>query len=261
MSRVPSPPPPAETLSGPVAESWCHTPIEAVKFPHMWTVRNFSFCWEEMGEVVPSSAFSSGAKERLERCLRGNPKGLAKESEDYLSLYLLPVSCLQSEFGATFKFSILNAQGEEIKAVGESLGAGSQFQHVIIARVSSKVRSADALSTEPNRFWHAEPFLMPEQEPQQLGIQDEAHRLLPGDKLTLFCENTMKTVKVPECRQADELGGLWENSWSGPQTIGFQAHNAILAARSPVCSAMLEHAVEASRKNHVEIIEVEPERR
>ena len=45
----------------------------------------------------------------LGRCLRVNPKGLDEESKDYLSLYLLLVSCPKSEVRAKFKFSILNA--------------------------------------------------------------------------------------------------------------------------------------------------------
>lgn len=52
------------------------------------------------------------------RCLRVNPKGLDEESKDYLSLYLLLVSCPKSEVRAKFKFSILNAKGEETKAMG-----------------------------------------------------------------------------------------------------------------------------------------------
>lgn len=47
-----------------------------------------------------------------------NPKGLDEESKDYLSLYLLLVSCPKSEVRAKFKFSILNAKGEETKAMG-----------------------------------------------------------------------------------------------------------------------------------------------
>lgn len=97
MSRVPSPPPPAEMSSGPVAESWCYTQvkwlhvqglhnrgavlllaglrtkpngsfprqIKVVKFSYMWTINNFSFCREEMGEVIKSSTFSSGANDKL----------------------------------------------------------------------------------------------------------------------------------------------------------------------------------------------------
>ena len=50
-------------------------------------------------------------------CLRVNPKGLDEESKDYLSLYLLLVSCNKSEVRAKFKFSILNAKREETKAM------------------------------------------------------------------------------------------------------------------------------------------------
>jgi len=52
------------------------------------------------------------------RCLRVNPKGLDEESKDYLSLYLLLVSCNKTEVRAKFKFSILNAKREETKAMG-----------------------------------------------------------------------------------------------------------------------------------------------
>jgi hypothetical protein len=54
------------------------------------------------------------------RCLRVNPKGLDEESKDYLSLYLLLVSCHKSEVRAKFKFSILNAKREETKAMGKN---------------------------------------------------------------------------------------------------------------------------------------------
>ena len=57
------------------------------------------------------------------RCLRVNPKGLDEESKDYLSLYLLLVSCPKAEVRAKFKFSILNAKGEETKAMGEATAA------------------------------------------------------------------------------------------------------------------------------------------
>jgi len=55
------------------------------------------------------------------RCLRVNPKGLDEESKDYLSLYLLLVSCNKTEVRAKFKFSILNAKREETKAMGNLL--------------------------------------------------------------------------------------------------------------------------------------------
>jgi len=51
--------------------------------------------------------------------LRVNPKGLDDERKDYLSLYLLLVSCPKSEVRAKFKFSLLNAKREETKAMGK----------------------------------------------------------------------------------------------------------------------------------------------
>ncbi|RLV76345.1 hypothetical protein DV515_00017073, partial [Chloebia gouldiae] len=44
--------------------------IKVVKFSYMWTINNFSFCREEMGEVIKSSTFSSGANDKL----KGSPQ-------------------------------------------------------------------------------------------------------------------------------------------------------------------------------------------
>ena len=93
--------------------------IYSSKFSYMWTINNFSFCREEMGEVLKSSTFSAGTNDKLKWCLRVNPKGLDEESKDYLSLYLLLVSCNKTEVRAKFKFSILNAKREETKAMGK----------------------------------------------------------------------------------------------------------------------------------------------
>ncbi|MBN3287127.1 SPOP protein, partial [Polyodon spathula] len=291
MSRVSSPPPPADMSSGPVAESWCYTQIKVVKFSYMWTINNFSFCREEMGEVIKSSTFSSGANDKLKWCLRVNPKGLDEESKDYLSLYLLLVSCPKSEVRAKFKFSILNAKGEETKAMGLwnvfpclplSLPQPYQSQWVVkwIGQNGSKssklcwydvAESQRAYRFVQGKDWGFKKFI------RRDFLLDEANGLLPDDKLTLFCEvsvvqdsvnisgqNTMNMVKVPECRLADELGGLWENSRFTDCSLcvagqEFQAHKAILAARSPVFSAMFEHEMEESKKNRVEINDVEPE--
>lgn len=75
------------------------------------------------------------------RCLRVNPKGLDDESKDYLSLYLLLVSCPKSEVRAKFKFSLLNAKREETKAMGKWLanwGKESLYLHTV---------------TLPRKFW------------------------------------------------------------------------------------------------------------
>ena len=71
-SRAPTPPAlnnaesnPGATINTPVAESWCYTQVKVIKFSYMWTINNFSFCREEMGEVLKSSTFSAGASDEL----------------------------------------------------------------------------------------------------------------------------------------------------------------------------------------------------
>ncbi|XP_043495831.1 speckle-type POZ protein isoform X2 [Polistes fuscatus] len=252
VSRVPSPPPPE--VNTPVAENWCYTQVlcaqvKVVKFSYMWTINNFSFCREEMGEVLKSSTFSAGANDKLKWCLRVNPKGLDEESKDYLSLYLLLVSCNKSEVRAKFKFSILNAKREETKAM----------------------ESQRAYRFVQGKDWGFKKFI------RRDFLLDEANGLLPDDKLTIFCEvsvvadsvnisgqsNTIQ-FKVPDCRLPDDLGLLFENQKFSDVTLTvcgreFQAHKAILAARSPVFSAMFEHEMEERKQNRVDITDVEQE--
>lgn len=247
VSRVPSPPPPE--VNTPVAENWCYTQVKVVKFSYMWTINNFSFCREEMGEVLKSSTFSAGANDKLKWCLRVNPKGLDEESKDYLSLYLLLVSCNKSEVRAKFKFSILNAKREETKAM----------------------ESQRAYRFVQGKDWGFKKFI------RRDFLLDEANGLLPDDKLTIFCEVSVVAdsvnisgqsnavlFKVPECRLPDDLGGLFENQKFSDVTLTvcgreFQAHKAILAARSPVFSAMFEHEMEERKQNRVDITDVDHE--
>merc|ERR1712193_241577 len=168
--------------SVPIAESWCVTKVDVQKFSYKWKIQNFSFCREEMGEVMKSSPFSTD-NEKLKWCLRVNPKGLDEESKEYLSLYLLLVSCNKSEVRAKFKFSILNAKREETKAM----------------------ESQRAYKFMQGKDWGFKKFI------RRDFLLDEANGLLPDDKLTLFCEvsvvadsvnvsgqSLMSSLKVPE---------------------------------------------------------------
>ncbi|KOX80695.1 Protein roadkill [Melipona quadrifasciata] len=185
----------------------------------------------------------------VKKCLRVNPKGLDEESKDYLSLYLLLVSCNKSEVRAKFKFSILNAKREETKAM----------------------ESQRAYRFVQGKDWGFKKFI------RRDFLLDEANGLLPDDKLTIFCEvsvvadsvnisgqsNTIQ-FKVPECRLPDDLGLLFENQKFSDVTLTvcgreFQAHKAILAARSPVFSAMFEHEMEERKQNRVDITDVDHE--
>lgn len=50
---------------GPVAENWCYTQVKVIKFSYMWTINNFSYCREEMGETLKSSMFSAGENDKM----------------------------------------------------------------------------------------------------------------------------------------------------------------------------------------------------
>ena len=97
-----------------------YTQDKEVKFNYTWKISNFSCRPEEMGEVLKSSTFSASATDKMEWCLEVYPKGIDKESKDYLSIYLMLVSCNYEEVSAKFRFAILNAEGEETKDLGSS---------------------------------------------------------------------------------------------------------------------------------------------
>ncbi|CAG5131835.1 unnamed protein product [Candidula unifasciata] len=247
VCRVSTPSPP--DIFCPAADNWCYTQVKVIKFSYIWTVNNFSFCREEMGEVLKSSTFSAGANDKLKWCLRVNPKGLDEESKDYLSLYLLLVSCNKSEVRAKFKFSILNAKREETKAM----------------------ESQRAYRFVQGKDWGFKKFI------RRDFLMDEANGLLPDDKLTIFCEvsvvgdtvnvsgqSNCTPVKVPESHLSDDLGQLFDRSSFSDVTLcvggrEFLAHKAVLAARSPVFHAMFEHEMTESKQNRVDIEDIDHE--
>lgn len=123
--------------------------------------------------------------------MRVNPKGLDEESKDYLSLYLLLVSCPKAEVRAKFKFSILNAKGEETKAMGEitkeSYPGCCILKIMPLFVLTCFVSWLCAESQRAYRFvqgkdWGFKKFI------RRDFLLDEANGLLPDDKLTLFCE-------------------------------------------------------------------------
>lgn len=244
-----SPPPVVNEVNSPNAESWCFTQVKVIKFSYMWTINNFSFCKEEIGEVLKSSTFSAGANDKLKWCLRINPKGLDEESKDYLSLYLLLASCNKSEVRAKFKFSILNAKREEVKIM-ESQRAYKFIQ---------------------GKDWGFKKFV------KRDFLLDESNGLLPDDKLTIYCEvnvvadsinvcgqNNTIQFKVPECRLSADLSSIFENQDFSDVIISakgkeFHAHKAILAARSPMFKGMFSHDMRESKQNRVEVTDIEPD--
>ncbi|CAJ0574388.1 unnamed protein product, partial [Mesorhabditis spiculigera] len=240
----------------PTAENWCHTQVKVVKFNYMWTINNFSFCREEMGEVLKSSTFSAGVNDKLKWCLRINPKGLDEESRDYLSLYLLLVQSNKNEVRAKFKFSILNVKREETKAM----------------------ESQRAYRFVQGKDWGFKKFI------RRDFLLDENNGLLPDDKLKFQVSVVAETVnvtgqsnatvfKVPPCTLPDDLSALYESGLFAdtkliilnrgidgePIRNEISVHKALLASRSSVFRSMFEHPMRESVTSEVTIDDVDAE--
>jgi len=229
-----------------VAENWCFTQVKVVKFSYMWTISNFSYTREDLGEVLKSSTFSA-KDDKMKWCLRVNPKGLDEDSKDYLSLYLLLVSCNKSEVRAKFKFSILNSKKEETKAM----------------------ESQRAYRFVQGKDWGFKKFI------RRDFLMDEANGLLPNDKLTFFCEvsvvcdsvnisgqGSAVNFPVSENRLSSDLGNLFVSGALSDVIVScnskeFNCHKVVLAARSSVFRAMFEHNMEEKKNSAVKVEDVE----
>ncbi|KAL1440851.1 hypothetical protein MTO96_009149 [Rhipicephalus appendiculatus] len=245
IPRLPTQPPQSE-VNVVVAENWCCTSAKVIDFSYIWTIDHFSFYRGGTGEVMKSSIFSSRTMDTVKWRLKFSPNGLDEESKDYVSLYLLLESSNKSELRAKFKFSILDINREERETV----------------------ESHQAFRFVPGKDWGFKDFV-----PTDI-LLDKSDELLPEDKLTIFCEvrvletavdisgqNNRLLFDVPECRLPEDLGDLLESgrfsdivlSANGRQ---FQAHKAILSARSPVFAAMFQHKMK--EESQVEIADMDP---
>ncbi|XP_036047281.1 speckle-type POZ protein-like [Onychomys torridus] len=229
------------------AQRWNDPQIRVQNFFYRWTISNFHLFQEEIREHIRSPTFSIGANDKW--CLRVHPNGVDEESKGYLSVYLVLLSCPKSPVWAKFQFFIISTEGETTH--GECKPLVSMFMPGVELGFKKFILQNFLLAFAP---W-----------------------LLPDDKLTLLCkvsmvheslstsdQNRKPGIYVPRCTLADELGELWENSQFTDCCLvvagqEFQAHKAILAARSPVFRAMFEHDMEENTKNRVEIPDLEPQ--
>eukprot|EP00731_Ephydatia_muelleri_P032775 Em0024g319a len=202
------------------------------------------------------------------------PTGIAIDEEGYS---LVTEYCL----------SIFDSQGHKVHTVGNLI----LLFGVMLDPKSGSVYVANTGLHEPNpgaagketesqrayRFvqgkeWRFNKFI------RRDFLFDEANGLLTDDKLTLYCEVSMvsdmvnqsgtsvisNSPKVPECNLSSDLACLLEDGQFSDVMLAvgsheFKADKAVLAARSPVFSAMFEHEMEESRKNRVEISDLDQE--
>ncbi|KAK7795146.1 hypothetical protein U0070_027334 [Myodes glareolus] len=227
-----------------------YTQIRVRKFSYRWTISNFSFCMEGfLGKNFKSPTFSPGANDKQKWCMIVYLNGIDEESRGYLSVFVGLLSSPKSPVWAKIQFGIINAKGEEF-------------------RIKNSQR---VVRFNQNESWDIPKFILRD------FLFSTPYFFLLDDKLTLCCEvsmvqdcmsiseqNTQPGIDIPRCTLVDDLGELWEKSSLTDCCLvvdgqEFRAHKAILAARSPVFRAMFEHDMEESRKNRIEIHDLEPE--
>ncbi|XP_051051716.1 speckle-type POZ protein-like [Phodopus roborovskii] len=210
-------------------ESWGYTEISFQKFCYSWTISNFRFFLQEIREAIKSPTFSSGASDKSQWCLKVHSKGIDEESKDYLSVYLVLLSCPKSPVWAKFHFwIIINSEGDKTQGM-----KSPRFFRVL-----------------QNQHWEFKKFIL-----RDFFLSLEP-RLLEENELSLGCQvtvvqnsldmpekSTTPEIQFPRCTMANEPGELCENSLSTDcclVVVGreFLAQKAILAARSPVFRAM-----------------------
>ncbi|XP_034349432.1 TD and POZ domain-containing protein 1-like [Arvicanthis niloticus] len=230
-------------------KTWGSTQTNVKKFSYKWTISNFSFCMGGIQRNISSPVFSVEASGKVAFCLRVYPNGVDDESKDYLSVFLVLVSCPKRPVWAKFKFWIINSQGKKYQCMkSPKVVSCLQYQHRGFKKFILRDR-----------------------------ILSNLHWLLPQDQLTLCCkvdivgaffsiprQNMTLAIKDSRNRLTDDLGELWEKSLFTDCCLlvaghEFGAHKAILAARSPVFRAMFEHEMKESLTNHVEIQDLDPQ--
>ncbi|XP_031214371.1 TD and POZ domain-containing protein 1-like [Mastomys coucha] len=228
------------------AKSWGSTQNRVQEFCYEWTICNFSFCTGGIRKKITSPVFSLKAKKEMAWCLRVYPNGVDEESRDYLSAFLVLLSCPDRPVWANFEFWVRNSQGEKVQTVKS---------HWILRFLQCQQKGFPR-------------FLLRD-------LLSDEHGLLPEDQLTLGCnlsiegavfgvlgEDMTPAIKDVRPMLTDDLGELWENSLFTDCSLlvagqGFQAHKAILAAHSPVFKAMFEHEIEESLTNTIGILDLD----
>ncbi|XP_011863898.1 PREDICTED: protein roadkill-like [Vollenhovia emeryi] len=227
-----------------VEENWCHTWAKVIKSNYTWTIHNFSFCCE-IQDNIKSSSFSIRVDDKwhLEMYFDGDDEG------DCISLFLVLDSHDTAEVIAKLELSILNGKREKIKNSKDSIYKFTQ----------------DDFSYGWLNFLQKDEIL------------DTANGLLSNDELTIFCEVSIKADIINISCQNNviqfnaskhslikDFELLFENQKFCDVTLTacgkeFQAHKAILAARSPVFLAMFEHDTEKNKKSCVDMTDLNPE--
>ncbi|XP_049789534.1 speckle-type POZ protein-like [Schistocerca nitens] len=229
---------PLTKTSEPFTKIFHETVVNVRKFEYTWKIRNITHCGKQPGEALESSIFCAGDDCSVKWQLLLYPYGSYKEFRKSLSLHLTLVSCHQSSVYAKYRFSLLDSNEKE---------------HFVKS-------TSWAVLFRPGYWQGYDEYV------DRSSLLDSPFDLLSDDTLTIRCSGGVVadwTVPVPECSLREDLGALLDSARFGDVWLWtldgrhLLAHKAILAARSPVFSAMFNHNMEETNCNRVDITDVD----
>uniref|UniRef100_A0A914HFR4 BTB domain-containing protein n=1 Tax=Globodera rostochiensis TaxID=31243 RepID=A0A914HFR4_GLORO len=221
------------------SDSWSSTEVRSLQHTHMWTIKGFSQCecrYLETSVRIKDSTHTTGSSQSLVGAagliggdnanyltfkIRLHPQGNKESNKDFCFFQVF--SCANVKFKA--KFSVYNTRSEEVPA---TVYTGTQqlngyFEYIRRDLLINHIQPQDEI--HQNTINQA----MPEPRPSELAKDLES---MFGENrhtdFTIFCRGEGK-------EKQREL----------------MAHKIVLAARSPVFSAMLEPHTEEAQKSEV----------
>ena len=162
------------------------------------------------------------------------PNGKTERSYGYISLYAGPEIPMKSECKASISFTLLDEKKNELYVSGART---YNFPALRTARHGQeKISRGDFLSVD-NLLVHCK-------------VEYQVKKLLP--------------IYGKHSDLATDISRFLTSTSNGDVTfiVGgkeFQAHKAILSARSPVFAAMFQHDMKEAALNRVDVVEIEPD--
>ncbi|XP_065203413.1 protein roadkill-like [Planococcus citri] len=229
-------------------ENWCCTKIRKVICGYTWTIQDYKSACSVKGTILKSPVFSATAGS-----CKWYIKVYPRTEDGDMELYLEAINSDEVEkYGVVcgdLKFSLINSEGQE-----------------------ANVKKTDFMLDEDDTNAGFAEFISNEY------LFSDANRLLPQGKLTIHCEVIticqddlvhvsglcdQKTLfEIHECNPLKEFGKLMNNADFSDITIcvdgkEFPAHKSILAGRSRVFAAMLQHEMKENQLNRIVIEDID----
>lgn len=177
---------PKTHLIGPTqCDTWCHRQSRLVRFSHIWTIENFTYCFDNDPASRPllwSAIISASPREKYKFYLKMYPKGNVPECKDFVSLFLN--LCITGNLIVDYKFSIVNAEGKKVHTQGKFL-AKHNLCHWFFCSTLEDRREFHYYTTnaKTNRDTLGFDKFIKRDE-----LFDLENGLLVDDKLTIYCE-------------------------------------------------------------------------